>query len=269
MNAAPVSRRAELQAALDYATAYRQVAELRYAQEREHYQSMKRAHDEEARKVRNARAECRNASFFEASALKEQLDRAKERYQSVCDTLDDAQNGIREWTSRYLLFEREEKQAEEQAWGIDLEEKQEERQRRYESFGHPERDQSNANSSTPPLRPKTVGNEVAVDRLSTWREVADNALADYSAIEIFPTPPGGCCDKLACRLARKDRALEACDCQIRAAFIGIDPSKERLLWHPDKFGKCPPRYREAYQKMAGEVFRVLQAMYDSQKESAN
>lgn len=37
---------------------------------------------------------------------------------------------------------------------------------------------------------------------------------------------------------------------------------QRVKWHPDRFSACPGPYREAYKGMAGEVFVVVNEVYE-------
>ena len=107
------------------------------------------------------------------------------------------------------------------------------------------------------------------DRVRAWHTQVSEAFADYAAIDAFPQPPSQTnCIKATCQASKADRALTACPCDIRAAFSGLDLAQlksSRNSWHPDRFSRCDERRRDGYQKMAKEVFAVVQAMYDEQK----
>ncbi|KAK4624383.1 hypothetical protein CLAFUW4_05613 [Fulvia fulva] len=65
------------------------------------------------------------------------------------------------------------------------------------------------------------------------------------------------------RAENQPRALSICACKVKAAFRlvkDLDPKKERLLWHPDKFSRCDEGSREAFNNMAKEIFVVVDAM---------
>lgn len=96
-----------------------------------------------------------------------------------------------------------------------------------------------------------------------WRRATETAFASYSAMTAFPDPPVKPCVKLSCVATVKERALEACDCSMRAAFqvlamtARVNPKKERFRWHPDKFSACTSDKKVEFQKKAKEVFVVL------------
>lgn len=97
------------------------------------------------------------------------------------------------------------------------------------------------------------------DEWKEWRIDVARAFADYSAMTSFPAPPASACGQIECQ--SRPRLLKACPCNIRAAFGRAEGLRaERARWHPDKFARCPQENREAFQRMAGEVFVVLDAM---------
>lgn len=98
-----------------------------------------------------------------------------------------------------------------------------------------------------------------LDPWKQWRLACTAAFADYSSMAVFPAPPVAPCTRLECRT--QPRLLEACQCNIRAAFARMEVQRmERSRWHPDKFARCPEGKREGFQRMAGEVFVVVDAM---------
>ncbi|KAK4547655.1 hypothetical protein LTR36_000612 [Oleoguttula mirabilis] len=110
--------------------------------------------------------------------------------------------------------------------------------------------------------------KTANEQLAAWRDHATVALQDYANLHVFPSPPTLPCVKREAKdcPSRSDagRLLQACDCIIRKAFCGVSKQAlklERLRWHPDKFARCPEAHREVFKKMAGEVFVVLDDLY--------
>ncbi|KAK4570350.1 hypothetical protein LTR86_002430 [Recurvomyces mirabilis] len=89
--------------------------------------------------------------------------------------------------------------------------------------------------------------------IQLWREQVNAAFDDYDNMTSFPAPPPhpeGTKHSLSCRSrprwrqkALDDRPIPACDCAVRAAFLGSMRSKEetislkteRLRWDPDLF----------------------------------
>lgn len=129
-------------------------------------------------------------------------------------------------------------------------------QRKAESKHQPKADFEGStrrrDSATESAKPQTP----SLSDLKRWRDYTEICFKDYSAIKRFPAPPGQSCQKADCQAMKAHRYFEACDCNIKEAFVrlGIDPKKERLRWHPDKFAVC------GMEKEAKEVFILLDAM---------
>lgn len=103
-------------------------------------------------------------------------------------------------------------------------------------------------------------------QLSAWLACTHSSFANYTAISRFPYvpgPPASSCSRPACKSSVQGRRNKTCDCAIRAAFVsvGIDPKKERLRWHPDRFaGVVGESRRGEFQEAAREIFVVLGGM---------
>ncbi|KAI5360585.1 hypothetical protein Slin14017_G087600 [Septoria linicola] len=116
-----------------------------------------------------------------------------------------------------------------------------------------------------PLLPLTL----LLEPMDRWREFTAQCFQDYASMTVFPDPSGfdpvvvTPCSKRQC--LEEQRALLACQCQVRVAFEGleINPRREMIRWHPDKFSRCPAEKRALFQAMATEVFQVLSAMNDA------
>lgn len=101
-------------------------------------------------------------------------------------------------------------------------------------------------------------------RLEQWRQdVEEYFISEYEENKVFPAPPSKPCGEVSCEA--KERALQACECNIKTAFETIQDLElktERLRWHPDKFTKAS--CGENAEEKAKEVFVVLDAMYKKQ-----
>lgn len=101
-----------------------------------------------------------------------------------------------------------------------------------------------------------------------FKEV-DAAVADYSNLRRFPSPPAWPCNNAACAANKSKRALRACECNIAHAFRsrGDDLKAYRIKLHPDKFSRCPDDVRESFQRMVSEIFIVVDAMWQRQSKN--
>ena len=105
--------------------------------------------------------------------------------------------------------------------------------------------------------------------VNEYFKVVDAAFADYSTLKVFPKPLAWPCSKAVCQETGANRALEACECNIRELFEHRDDLKaERLRFHPDKMSRCPPEFRENFQRMAKEVFVVVDEMHRKKQAKA-
>lgn len=109
----------------------------------------------------------------------------------------------------------------------------------------------------------------AANPIEAWRKLVDIALSDYTALHVFPAPPARPCMKNECpSKTQQGRTLTVCDCVFKEAFSGLSKQElkmERVRWHPDKFARCPEQHRELFQKMAQEIFVVVDNMYQKAK----
>lgn len=113
---------------------------------------------------------------------------------------------------------------------------------------------------------KAVSDKSSQRAIDAFHATSHAAFDDYSKMTIFPAPPAPPCTQLACLRSSSSRALQACPCNIRAAFSDIQDLKTaRVQWHPDKFSKCPESLRAGFQKKAQEVFVVVDALYKEQQ----
>ncbi|GIZ43301.1 hypothetical protein CKM354_000653300 [Cercospora kikuchii] len=135
-----------------------------------------------------------------------------------------------------------------------------------------EREQRRSNQTYPPI-PRVLQPAVAIplQSITDWRQHVALAFTNYSAMQIFPSPPASPCGKPECHLTRELRTLEACKCNIQACIrrAGIvskaQLKSERLKWHPDRFAACPEDRREQFAKMGREVFVVVDGMFQGEE----
>ncbi|KAK5125815.1 hypothetical protein LTR85_012091 [Meristemomyces frigidus] len=106
----------------------------------------------------------------------------------------------------------------------------------------------------------------ATHLLAAWRGGLDAALSNHAKMQAFPAPPALPCTRPDCPdRSETDHLLQACDCVIHRAFqdAGKEALKrERNRWHPDKFAICPHAHREEYQRMANQMFKVINDLYE-------
>jgi hypothetical protein len=128
---------------------------------------------------------------------------------------------------------------------------------------------TSASDVPPPSSPPPGHQEAPKDprpskaSIEQWFHQIDDALADHSKMRTLPTPPAWPCNNLDCKRnkANGTRILEACPCCIRYIFQGRDFKNELLRFHPDKFSRCPEEVEDQIQKMAKEIFVVVDEMY--------
>lgn len=96
----------------------------------------------------------------------------------------------------------------------------------------------------------------------SWLREVNDAFADYSKIEVFPSPPGKC---RGVRCAA-DKKGHFCRCRIEAAFSKVDDIERELKrWHPSKFAACAADKRKLFEEMAEEIFTVVSEMIQEQR----
>lgn len=131
----------------------------------------------------------------------------------------------------------------------------------------------------PPSRPTTTTTTLTIPE---WLRSLDVIFSDYTTIVTFPEPPpfppplptfhatlpppptATTTKRCHCSSKTPSRALNVCDCAIRAAFASLDLQalkRERTRWHPDKWSCCPRDRREGFERKAAEMFVVLDGMY--------
>lgn len=156
------------------------------------------------------------------------------------------------------------KRKEEQERRKNAEAQEEERRRRYaRAREEARRRRARTEQETKPQpQPKQTAQPRPQQTVKEWRATTEMLLVDYSTMQTFPQPPVRRCVNATC--VNVARNLSACSHSVEAAFRelpGLDVKKERLRWHPDRFSSCPEENREAFQKMAQEVFVVLDEMH--------
>ncbi|KAI6865188.1 hypothetical protein KC343_g10529 [Hortaea werneckii] len=95
----------------------------------------------------------------------------------------------------------------------------------------------------------------------------------YRTLQSFPAPPPTpCTTSPCCTRTGTERILQTCDNFLRESFAGLTKDElrtQRKKWHPDRFAASPEERggdRAAYRKMAGEVFVVVNEVYEEKKK---
>ncbi|KAF2103546.1 hypothetical protein NA57DRAFT_72522 [Rhizodiscina lignyota] len=103
-----------------------------------------------------------------------------------------------------------------------------------------------------------------------WLAQREALFACREAMTRFPDPPDWPCTA-ACP---DNEVLKACRHTIKRLYeaSGVDDlqellEKEKLEWHPDKFGRCPSSSREMIQAKVTEMFKIIQALLDESRQS--
>ncbi|KAI7151438.1 hypothetical protein KC343_g16382 [Hortaea werneckii] len=105
--------------------------------------------------------------------------------------------------------------------------------------------------------------------LQPWPTTYYRTLQSFPAPPPIPCPSSPCCKNPA---TDRSRILQTCDVYLRKTFetLSMDElRKQRVKWHPDRFSASPEERggeRAAYRKMAGEVFVVVNEVYEKNKK---
>jgi len=110
-----------------------------------------------------------------------------------------------------------------------------------------------------------------------WNERVTALLLNKSVMTEIPTPPATACFEKSCVASRKDRNLNACSHTVKTlmknALYGVAGEmraatyvkvlkRERLRWHPDKFGTVDPKHKQKVVAQATELFQYLGILLD-------
>ncbi|KAI6795024.1 hypothetical protein KC361_g5263 [Hortaea werneckii] len=99
----------------------------------------------------------------------------------------------------------------------------------------------------------------------------------YRTLHAFPAPPPIPCPTSSCcaqtNSSSTNKILNVCDVFLRETFEALSRNElrdQRVKWHPDRFSACPGGEgggeREAFRKMAGEVFVVVNEVFERRKK---
>ncbi|KAI7082267.1 hypothetical protein KC356_g8522 [Hortaea werneckii] len=100
----------------------------------------------------------------------------------------------------------------------------------------------------------------------------------YRTLQSFPAPPPIPCPTFPCcaqtnSTSSTAKILNVCDVFLRETFEALSRNElrdQRAKWHPDRFSACPEGEgggeREAFRKMAGEVFVVVNGVFERRKK---
>ncbi|GAB1729972.1 hypothetical protein NU195Hw_g4449t1 [Hortaea werneckii] len=236
------------------AAAEEQEAHRRQQQE----EALRQRREEQAQRQARARAEAKERERREAETLLERARQEQARRQARAKQGEQAKQQRSQ--SQQDSRKRQREQTEQEAPG------QPESQKRRKSQ-HPE------HNTTAPTVP--YGALTPADATLGWRTrfLSPWPATYYRTLQAFPAPPPiPCSTSPCCKNPATDpsRILQTCDVYLRKTFETLprdELRKQRVKWHPDRFSACPrEEYREAFRKMAGEVFVVVNGVFEKKKK---
>lgn len=98
-----------------------------------------------------------------------------------------------------------------------------------------------------------------------WRQQCWSMSEEPELIKTLPQPPFISCLRLGCdnSLATFKSCVHSLErCYRSAELSHKELIKERNFWHPDRWSRVPPPYRQQVEQMAILVFQVLQPLCD-------
>ncbi|KAK4557059.1 hypothetical protein LTR86_006040 [Recurvomyces mirabilis] len=236
----------------------------RLAEEAEQLEADENWRDErEARHRRRAGSRRRERQRFssqqqaehEADETRED-ERARQREEGARRLAEDA---------RRLQQEEEEESERREAHRQAEREAQEQRERRRRERSESFRGKVPNFTSQRPPAPAPAQATAASTSAATFLAAAEKAFANYAAMTTFPEPPAAPCYK--CQADAQQRALQACEHNIRSTFSSLPAAKLkswRAKFHPDRCcAIADPKLREECKGKAQEVFVVLSEMISS------
>ncbi|KAI6839145.1 hypothetical protein KC332_g4762 [Hortaea werneckii] len=159
---------------------------------------------------------------------------------------------------------------------------QQEPRKRQKSHPHPPSTEHNTLAPTLPygnLTPTQATLEWRARFLHPWPTDFYRSLRAFPAPPPIPCPTFPCCPRTnnssttTTTTTTTTKILNVCDVFLRETFEALSRDElrdQRIKWHPDRFSACPEGegggYREAFQKMAGEVFVVVNGVFERKKK---
>lgn len=100
--------------------------------------------------------------------------------------------------------------------------------------------------------------------IAAFQSAAKANLANVANMSSFPEPPSQPCANPNCIKSKKDRALDACPCNIGATFSGLTfkaLTAAKNSYHPSRFDKAPESIRSDSKAKAKEIYDVVNRMW--------
>ncbi|KAI6810399.1 hypothetical protein KC332_g9809 [Hortaea werneckii] len=222
--------------------------------------TLRQRREEQAQRQARARAEAKERERRDAEQLLERARQEQARRQARAKEEEQAQQQQRSQAHQDSR-KRQREQTEQEAPG------QPESQKRRKTQ-HPE------HNTTAPTLP--YGTLTPAEATLEWRTrfLQPWPTTYYRTLQSFPAPPPiPCRTSPCCTRTGSERILQTCDTFLREAFAGLTEDElrtQRNKWHPDRFSASPEGrggVREAFRKMAGEVFVVVNEVYEMKKKT--
>lgn len=155
--------------------------------------------------------------------------------------------------------ERKKKAEDEEAQGKKQREEEEEAARRREQQER--------------IRRQREENELAEElalQFYLWKTGWDDTLSKKRVLTTFPHFPVQIlfCEEISCKIFKEEPdSLRACRHDVERLFRASGMyshawlKKERLGWHPDRFGqRCDPDYRKALKKKSEQLYQIMEQL---------
>ncbi|KAI6913471.1 hypothetical protein KC318_g3794 [Hortaea werneckii] len=218
--------------------------------QRQRQEEAQRQRQEEAQRQEQARAKARARERRDAEQRQERARQEQARRQA---------HARQEEKTR-----REREQAQQDSRKRQREQTEQEARKRQKP--QPHRFQPPEHNTTAPTTP--YGTLTTAQATLEWRTrfLATWPAPFYRTLQAFPAPPPiPCSTPQCCTRTGTQRILKICDKSLRETFKTLSKEElriQRVKWHPDRFSACPEPHREAYKGMAGEVFVVVNEVYE-------
>ncbi|KAI7360826.1 hypothetical protein KC354_g8561 [Hortaea werneckii] len=239
------------------------------AEERQRQEEAQRQRKKEAQRQEQARAEAKERERRKEKQRQEKA-RQEQAWRQEHAAQEEQARKEREKAQQDSRKRRRE-QAEPES---QKQQQQQEPRKRQKSHPHPPSTEHNTLAPTLPygnLTPTQATLEWRARFLHPWPTDFYRSLRAFPAPPPIPCPTFPCCPRTN-NSTTTTKILNVCDVFLRETFEALSRDElrdQRIKWHPDRFSACPEGegggYREAFQKMAGEVFVVVNGIFERKK----